>query len=223
MHAVAAAPPTKAERTRAAILAAAGPIFARRGFAGTRLDDIGAELGIAGSGILYHFRGKRALYQAVLEGLLDDLAEAMESALARGGLVAERFESLVSAGVRFAVRRPELAHLVMREATSDDEDLQGVLQERTQSFLGLVHALYAEGERTGELRPICDDPTHLVSAVGGTIIFYIAALPSFVPDLPASRLDEADVQALEHDVLQIARRLLGIPGRRARRRKEKSV
>ena len=212
---------SKAERTRSAILEAAAERFARSGFAGTRLDDIGADVGIAGSAILYHFEGKRALYHAVLDDLLAEFGREIEQALAASRPFVERFEGLISAVVRYVARRPAIAHIVLRESCTDDPELRAELQARARPLFALFLDLYEEGERTGELRPIRADPTHLVSAVAGTVVFYIAALPTFLPNLPESHLGPSEMQALERDVLQIARRLLGIPGARAlRRRKE---
>ncbi|MGH7287017.1 MAG: TetR family transcriptional regulator, partial [Myxococcota bacterium] len=54
--------PSKALRTRAAILAAAEAVFAERGFAAARLEDVAARVGIRRASIVYHFRDKRELY-----------------------------------------------------------------------------------------------------------------------------------------------------------------
>ena len=106
----------KAERTRSAILEAASQRFARSGFAATRLDDIGADVGIAGSAILYHFEGKRALYHAVLDELLEGFGRDIEQALSVSRPFVERFEGLISAVVRYVARRPEIAHIVLRDS-----------------------------------------------------------------------------------------------------------
>jgi AcrR family transcriptional regulator len=48
-----------AER-RAVILAAAGPLFARDGYAGTRLDDVAAAAGVTKPILYRHFDSKKA-------------------------------------------------------------------------------------------------------------------------------------------------------------------
>lgn len=214
--------PSKAERTRAAILEAAEGCFARRGFPATRLDDIGAEVGIAGSAILYHFKGKGALYRAVVDDLIEGLHREIEAALSTAAPFAERLEALITGAVRYVTRRPAIAHIILREASSDDPELRAQLQARAEPFFTLLLGLYEEGERTGVLRPIRAEPTHLLSAVAGTIIFHVAALPTFLADLPEGHRSASDMEALERDVLSIARRLLGIPGVRARRRKKEN-
>ncbi len=54
-----------AEATRKAILEAAELLFAQKGFAGTTVRHISEKSGCSGPLILFHFRSKKELYQAV--------------------------------------------------------------------------------------------------------------------------------------------------------------
>jgi AcrR family transcriptional regulator len=56
-----------AEERRAVILAAAGPVFARDGFAAARLDDVAAAAHVTKPILYRHFDSKKALYMALLE------------------------------------------------------------------------------------------------------------------------------------------------------------
>ena len=58
-------PPAKADRTRAAVLDAAERLFARRGYAATRLEDVAEAVGVKRAALFYHFRDKQALYDAI--------------------------------------------------------------------------------------------------------------------------------------------------------------
>lgn len=82
-----------AER-RAEVLRAAAGLFAERGYAGTRLDDVAAAAGVTKPIVYRHFDSKRALYLALLErheadlptflaGLGDELAGLEGEELAR--------------------------------------------------------------------------------------------------------------------------------------------
>src|SRR6478609_2311300 len=66
----------KAER-RVALLQAAAHLFARRGFEGVSLEDLGSAVGISGPAVYRHFSSK----QAVIVALLVDASER----LLRGG------------------------------------------------------------------------------------------------------------------------------------------
>src|SRR5881394_319885 len=73
-----------AERTREAILVAAEDRFARLGFDGTSLQQIGEAAGVARSTPAYFFRSKEALYDAVLARAVARAQEAMARAYAEG-------------------------------------------------------------------------------------------------------------------------------------------
>lgn len=66
-----------AER-RAVILRAAGPLFARDGYAGTRLDDVAAAAGVSKPILYRHFASKKALYGALLDKHEADLPTFFE-------------------------------------------------------------------------------------------------------------------------------------------------
>jgi AcrR family transcriptional regulator len=66
-----------AER-RATILRAAGPLFARDGFAATRLEDVAAAAGVTKPILYRHFDSKKALYVALLDKHEQDLPSFFE-------------------------------------------------------------------------------------------------------------------------------------------------
>ncbi|HEV2874254.1 MAG TPA: TetR/AcrR family transcriptional regulator [Thermoleophilaceae bacterium] len=66
-----------AER-RALILREAGRLFARHGYAGTRLDDVAAAAHVTKPIVYRHFESKKALYMALLAKHHDDLPTFVE-------------------------------------------------------------------------------------------------------------------------------------------------
>lgn len=65
------------ERTRERILAAALPLFAEHGFAGTSTRMVAGAAEVNVATLAYYFEGKEGLYNAVVQRLHEDLAEAM--------------------------------------------------------------------------------------------------------------------------------------------------
>jgi AcrR family transcriptional regulator len=63
---------------RESILRAAGPLFARSGYAGTRLDDVAAAAGVTKPILYRHFGSKKGLYMALLAKHEDDLPSFFE-------------------------------------------------------------------------------------------------------------------------------------------------
>lgn len=205
----------RAERTRSEILEAAAVRFAELGFEGTRLEDVGEDVGIGRSAILYHFKDKRQLYRAVLDGLFGELLAQLRAALTTPGALERRLESAVRVSVAYFGRRPLAARLAMRESVSPDPALREEIRAQARPFLALLEALFAEGERSGAFRPVRSDPLHFASSVAGATLFYVAALPTVVSDLPYDPLSREQLEAHERDVLDITRRLLGTRGPRS--------
>jgi AcrR family transcriptional regulator len=80
-HDAASPPKLPREQRREQILAAATPILARAGHAGTSLDDIAAAAGISRMIIYRHFASKDDLYRAATRRAADRLAGAVRDEL----------------------------------------------------------------------------------------------------------------------------------------------
>jgi AcrR family transcriptional regulator len=70
------------EATRAALVEAATRAFAERGFAGTALDDVAADIQATRGAVYHHFANKTALFEAVFERLETDVLERSAAAAA---------------------------------------------------------------------------------------------------------------------------------------------
>ena len=88
---------SRAEKTRAAVLDAAEDLFAERGFDATRLEDIAERVGIRRASIVYYFKDKRELYDAVLASVFGGLRDRIRAALASQAPLPERIEAAVGA------------------------------------------------------------------------------------------------------------------------------
>ena len=111
-----------AERTREAILAAAEDCFARLGFDGTSMQQIGDDAGVARSTPAYFFGSKEALYDAVLTRAVARGQEAMARAYAKGGeadSAEDAVESYVGAFLDFLGHDQNFLRLMQREALGD--------------------------------------------------------------------------------------------------------
>jgi AcrR family transcriptional regulator len=207
----------KSEATRGRILRAAERRFAEFGYADTRIEDVAKDSGIATSAVLYHYADKRTLHRAVVEDVFSSLLDTLNRALAGPGDLPTRIEAGVVALIDYAVRRPTSAFLTLREVVATDSQIRREIGVFTARFLDTLRLAFEEGERAGVIQPIHSDPFHFASAVGGAVVFYVAALPAFVPDLPYPHLAPKQVAALKRDVIAIAQRLLGASPRTPRR------
>jgi TetR/AcrR family transcriptional regulator len=202
--------PAKAERTRATVLEAAEQLFARRGYAATRLEDVADAVGVKRAALFYHFRDKRALYDATIEAAFADLVARLHAAFTADAPIAARFEAAVECWVDAALARPALARLILRHAADAEERPATPLFPATERLLRMGWALFEEGRGTGELDPLHDDPFHAASALLGATVFYVSALAPLLPRGDFDPLAPEQVAAHKRDALRTARRLFGI-------------
>jgi AcrR family transcriptional regulator len=188
---------SRAERTRAAILETAEALFAERGFEATRLEDVAERVGIRRASIVYYFRDKRELYEAVLHDLFSDLLARVETALDAPGPLLERVDAAVGAWVETIGRRPSLPRLLLREVL-DAADTQSCSHDRS----ALVPA-----DRASEGAPVADSTGHVTSAIAGASLFQLTALPARAElgGEPSRR----SASSASRQLLRLAHRLLG--------------
>ena len=82
------------EATRAALLDEATALFARRGYAGTSLEDVASASQVTRGAVNHHFASKQALFEAVLQ--LQE-ARAMEAVAAAATAAADPWDAAILA------------------------------------------------------------------------------------------------------------------------------
>lgn len=183
-----------AQGTKQRLLAAAGPLFAARGFAGTSMRDIADRAGVNLAAANYHFGSKKDLYVAVLReqfALVRAELERQRAAvpstdLAR--LARAELEALVAARCRaildVLVGPSATLHgpLMQREFTDPTEALPVVLAE----FVGPMFAELAALVR--HLEPALDPQAvqRCVFSCVGQVVFYRLAKPAVLGVLGAT-------------------------------------
>jgi AcrR family transcriptional regulator len=147
-----------AQRSRAAILAAAEQLFAERGYDGTSLSDIGAAAGLSRGTPSYFFGSKQKLYAEVLGRAFAARQQATERAFAPvhawcegdGGreLLREALAGAAAGYMDYLVEHPSFAALVMREELDGGRRLSSARGQST-AMQDAFQALRRAGARRG--------------------------------------------------------------------------
>ncbi len=193
----------KARRTREAILAAAERCFADHGFHATRLEEVAQAVGIRRASIVYYFRDKAELYDAVLADALGGLFDELSLALRAEGTESARIEAAISTWVAYVGARPTLARLILRESVDTAPGVAPALVAHVEPFVGLVREILAARET-----PPSIDPAHAASAIAGATLFFVGAMPTLVPGLGFDPVSPERLEIHRREVLEITRRLL---------------
>ncbi|MCE5292597.1 MAG: TetR/AcrR family transcriptional regulator [Nocardiaceae bacterium] len=103
----------KADR-RAQLLREGARLIAERGFNGTRMEDLGAAVGISGPALYRHFPNKEALLVELLEGFSDRLL-AGGSAVVAADAPADALGHLIDFHLEFALGDRDIIRIQDRE------------------------------------------------------------------------------------------------------------
>jgi TetR/AcrR family transcriptional regulator len=189
-------------RTRAEIVAAAERLFSERGFEGTRLEDIAADVGIRRAAIFYYFRDKQELYAAVH----DEVFRAWGEILPSGGSAVERLEASLIGWIDFVAQRPTVARLILREAANARPGKVSTF-ERAAAAADWLRAVIDEGIAAGELEPLIE-PQRFLSLMGSITLFHFAAMPWLTVEGAADPWSGTELDKHKREVLLVARSML---------------
>ncbi|WP_208029126.1 TetR/AcrR family transcriptional regulator [Rhabdothermincola sediminis] len=154
-------PGTRGESTRERVLDAALASFGTKGYEATSLDHLAVDLGVRKQTILYYFPAKADLLDAVVDRAADDLASALEAAVADAGDGFARVEAIVRSVFRLAMRRPELLGL-LREVSRLGSPVATRLTERFEPLVARATAFLEAEMAAGRVRT-CDARLLLLS------------------------------------------------------------
>ncbi|WP_035305955.1 TetR/AcrR family transcriptional regulator [Actinokineospora inagensis] len=104
----AADPVTEKPSRRDQILAAAAELFARHGFHGVGIDDIGSAVGISGPALYRHFRSKDAMLGEMLTSISEVLLDGGQARTGLDRAARDTLLELVRFQVDFALDNPAL-------------------------------------------------------------------------------------------------------------------
>ena len=152
--------PRKLSNDRALrILTAAREEFARRGFAGARVEQIARRAGVNKQLLFYYFHSKRGLFQAVLAKSAGELETALADLAPPAGGPLERLRITLAAQFEFLARRPEIVVLLGQGARSGGGGGGGAA---FAPAINRLVVLLAEGQGLGQVRDDLDP--HLAAA-----------------------------------------------------------
>ena len=90
-------------------------MFASVGYAGARMEDVAERVGIRRASLMYYFRDKQALYEALLDDLFGGLLGGYEAALAGPEPLTERYLRCIDVWAARVEERPALLRISMWE------------------------------------------------------------------------------------------------------------
>lgn len=144
----------KADR-RAALLGAAAHLFARRGYPGVTLEELGSAVGVSGPAVYRHFSGKPAVLAALLLETSEGLLDGGRSTIAAADDADHALRALIGFHVDFAIANADVIRVQDRDLTSlpeaDAHRVRRLQREYVELWVRVLERLHP-GAPTAELR-----------------------------------------------------------------------
>jgi len=132
------------------IIAVAREEYAKRGFAGARVEHIARRAGVNKQLLFYYYHSKRGLFQAVLGQAASELEGALAALALPAGRPLDRLRRALETLFDFLARQPELATLLTQSGGAFAPAIKRLV------------VLLAEGQGLGQVRDDLDP--HLAAA-----------------------------------------------------------
>jgi AcrR family transcriptional regulator len=193
----------RSEATRGALIEAARPLFAERGYAGVGTEQIVRAAGVTRGALYHHFDGKRELFEAVYVQLEVELAERIASGALEAGAAAP-LDAMRAGAEMFlqACTVPEVQQIVLLDGPSvlgwdrwreiGAEHGLGLIEATLQAAIDagavaeqpvrpLAHVLMGALDEAAMLVARAEDPEAARAEVGRTVDTLLGALSAEAP------------------------------------------
>ena len=152
---------------RERILEEAVKLFYERGFTGTTLDDIAAELGVTKPFIYTHFRSKTELLAALCKPTIELSLDAVARAAKGTGSPTERLHHAIVGFTQVVLSRQANIAIYFREEKNLSAEALDEINTLRKKFDRVLSKLLAEGMAAGEFD--IKDVSLTALAIGGMI------------------------------------------------------
>ncbi len=163
-----AAPPIKRrvlnrDKLEADIIEVAVRVFAECGYEGASIATVAEKAGLSKQNLMYYFPTKQALYARVLDGVLDDWLERMESLSDPEQDPATVLRAYIQAKLRFSREQPWASRVYAMEVISGAPLYGAQIQRRVVPLLRKDIEVFERWISEGKIAPI--NATHLLFAI----------------------------------------------------------
>jgi TetR/AcrR family transcriptional regulator len=186
---------TGRDRVEAGIVAVATKIFAECGYEGTAVAAIAEAAGLSKQNLMYYFTTKQALYQRVLDEVLDEWLARLERLDDPDGEPRELLRAYVQAKLRFSREQPFASRVYAMEVIGGAKLYGDQIQKRVVPLLRRDIAVFERWIAQGRIAPV--DATHLLFAIWAMTQSYADFAPQMALVLGRDALLRTDFEHAE--------------------------
>ena len=157
------------EMNRSRIIEAALGEFSRFGYSGATIDKISTAAGMSKSNLLYYFSSKTAVYEAVLEHILDVWLAPLRTLDPQGDPATE-LAAYIRQKMKMSAERPEASKLFANEVMQGAPQIKDVLEKDLKNLVSEKSKVIEQWIEAGKIRKIT--PVHLIFTIWATTQHY---------------------------------------------------
>lgn len=186
---------TGRDRVEAGIVAAAVRIFAECGYEGTAVAAIADAAGLSKQNLMYYFPTKQALYERVLDDVLDDWLARMENLADAEGEPADVLRAYIRAKMRFSREQPAASRVYAMEVIGGAKNYGEQMKRRVVPLVRRDIDTFETWIAQGRIAAV--DATHLLFAIWAMTQSYADFAAQMTLVLGRDQLTDADFEHAE--------------------------
>ena len=197
------------DRLEADIVAIAVRVFAESGYEGASIASVAAQAGLSKQNLMYYFPTKQALYQRVLDDVLDEWLARMDLLADPHGQPADMLRAYIQAKLRFSRDHPFASRVYALEVISGAPMVGEQIRRRVVPLVRKDIEVFERWIAEGRIAAV--NATHLLFAIWAMTQSYadFAAQMALVLNRKLSARDFSDGEKLIVDMVVSAVALKG--------------
>ena len=189
------------EKLEADIVTEAVKVFAECGYEGTSVATIATNAGLSKQNLLYYFPSKQALYERVLDDVLDEWLARMESLAEPSQDPADVLRAYVKAKLRFSREHPYASRVYALEVISGARIYGAQIQRRVVPLLRKDIEVFEGWMAQGRIAPV--NATHLLFAIWAMTQSYADFSAQMALVLNRKQLQKKDFDEAEETIVEM--------------------
>jgi TetR/AcrR family transcriptional regulator len=189
------------------ILRAAESVFATKGFSGASTAEIARKAGVPKPNLHYYFRTKRALYESVLDRILEMWMDAMDE-LHPGVPPAEALSRYLARKIGLSRAMPEPSRLWAMEMLAGAPHIGPILRGRVRQLVADKSIIVESWIAAGQIEPIA--PAHLFFILWAATQTYADFAAQMTAVMKVRRLDAEFYETARDTLTRLVLKGLGL-------------
>lgn len=200
---------SKRGKLESEILRHAVTMFAQCGYQGTSIARIAGQVGVSKQNLLYYFSSKPALYQRVLDDVLDVWLDRMDSLADESREPQDLLRSYIQAKLRFSREHPSASKVYAMEVIGGAKIYGQQIRDKVIPYLRKDIASFEKWIAQGKIAAV--DPSHLLFTIWAMTQSYADFSTQMNLVLNQKKLSAKDFEIAEKLIVDMVLAALAIP------------